>query len=377
MANAIAMAKLYEPLLQEAYKTGVISGIFEDSALVSTMRSALANEVYVPKMVMEGLGNYNRTNGYPTGDITIEWVPFVLQQDRGKKFAVDVVDDMESMKIAGAHAMGQFMTHQVIPEVDAYRFAKWAQGSKSANRAYATLSTGANLVSAIDAGIVKMDDAEVPSEGRILLLTPSMYSKLKAAVWDKRMYLSRDENINKDVVMFDNMRVVKVPANRFYSECTLGTTGYTNAGTALNFMIIHPSAVFAVTKHTALKTAEPDVDVDAMRFAYRLYHDAFVVPNHEDGIYVHSVNALTTVATPTITVDDDSTTSPDFTIATDTASASIYYTTDGTTPTSASTAYNGKVTLTTAGTYTVKAIAMKDGMNNSAVASKTVTVTES
>ena len=377
MSNAIALAELYEPLLQEAYSRELITSVIEGGQLVAPMRSALANEVYVPKMAIDGLGEYSKTNGYPTGDISVEWVPFQLHYDRGKRFALDVVDDMESMKVAGANAMGQFVRFGVVPEVDAIRFARWSTGSKVANRAYATLSSGANLVTAIDAGTVKLDEASVPSDGRILFLTPAMYSLLKSAVWEKRMYVDGKDDIGREVVRFDTMRVIKVPQNRFYSGCSVGSDGFTNTGAQLNFLIIHPTAVFAVTKHTAIKASDPDTTMDAMRFAYRLYHDAFIVPNHDDGIYVHSKTALTTVATPTITVDDDSTTSPDSTLATDTAGATIYYTTDGTTPTAESTLYESKVTLSTAGVYTVKAIGIKSGSNDSAVASKTVTVTES
>lgn len=293
MANAITFAKIYEPLLQEAYAKDALTNIFENSALVSTMQSALANEVYVPEMTLTGLGDYSRTNGYPQGDITINWVSFKLTQDRGRQFAVDVVDDMEAMKLAGANVMGQFIKFHVTPEVDAYRFAKWATGSDTTMRANGTLSTGTALVSAIDTATAKMTDASVPEDGRILCVTPAVYNLLKQAQDGRRVYTTTDTTIGRKITYFDDMRVLIVPEARFYSGVTLSATGYTNSGVKLNFMIIHPTAIFAVTKHTALKAKDPDADLDAYKFSYRLYHDAFVVPNHEKGIYVHSVSAIT------------------------------------------------------------------------------------
>src|SRR5206468_1929455 len=60
------------------------------------------------------------------------------------------------------------------------------------------------------------------------------------------------------------------------------------------------------------------------------------------------------------------------TLSTATSGASIYYTTDGSTPTTASSAYTGPVPLTT--TTTLKAMAAASGMANSSVTSATYTI---
>lgn len=82
------------------------------------------------------------------------------------------------------------------------------------------------------------------------------------------------------------------------------------------------------------------------------------------------------VETPVITPADPSTDQDALTvvIACETAGASVYYTTDGTEPTASSTKYEAPFTITlNGGKVTVKAIAVKDGMANSAVATKEYT----
>ena len=80
-----------------------------------------------------------------------------------------------------------------------------------------------------------------------------------------------------------------------------------------------------------------------------------------------------TVATPVFSVASgavDSGTSVTITCATD--GAKIYYTTDGTEPTAANTEYTDAISVTPP--MTLKAIAVKDGMNDSAVASASYTI---
>ena len=79
------------------------------------------------------------------------------------------------------------------------------------------------------------------------------------------------------------------------------------------------------------------------------------------------------VATPIFSIESgavDSGTS--VTITCGTEGAKIYYTTDGTEPAASSTEYTAAISVTAA--VTLKAIAVKDGMNNSAVASASYTI---
>ena len=79
------------------------------------------------------------------------------------------------------------------------------------------------------------------------------------------------------------------------------------------------------------------------------------------------------VATPIFSIESGAVNSgTEVTITCSTEGAKIYYTTDGTEPTAASTEYTAAISVKEA--VTLKAIAVKDGMNDSAVASVSYTI---
>lgn len=92
----------------------------------------------------------------------------------------------------------------------------------------------------------------------------------------------------------------------------------------------------------------------------------------------YTTASATQVATPQISATgvqkatDNFYNSATVTLSSTTDGASIYYTTNGDAPTTASTAYTAPFEITT--TSTVKAIAVKDGLDNSTVAEKAITI---
>lgn len=293
MPNAITLAQKYLPLLDEVYKRDALTSIL-DSANNKVQFNG-GNTVKVFKTSMEGLGTYGRNTGYVQGSVTAGWEDFTLTQDRGRKFMIDVMDDEETLGMAFGTLAGEFLRTQVTPEIDAYRFAKYAS-TTGVGTETADITDSTKVTTLIDTGRQVMADKEVPIEGNILFVSEKTYAQLKNNI--VRTTMNGENGINYNVETFDNMRVIRVPSGRFNTAITLndGSTGGTEGGfkptaggSAINFMIIHPSAIIQVAKHVAPKIISPEVNqtADAYMFMYRIYHDCFVEDNKVDGIYVH------------------------------------------------------------------------------------------
>ena len=92
--------------------------------------------VKIPKITMDGLGNYSRSTGFPTGAVTLSYETFKLQMDRGVTFNIDSMDVNETNFVANATtSMGEFQRTEVVPEIDAYRYSKIASLAIAASKA--------------------------------------------------------------------------------------------------------------------------------------------------------------------------------------------------------------------------------------------------
>lgn len=122
-----------------------------------------------------------------------------------------------------------------------------------------------------------------------------------------------------------------------------------------------------------IKNEGPKFDGASAPFYNSNYSSAFVIEEVEVEVEGGEVEKET-VATPVIAPASGTFTgSTEVTITCATDGATIYYSTDGTEP---GTEYTGTFTLSKAGTYTVKAIAVKDGCNDSEEATATIVVEE-
>lgn len=293
MANSIALVTKFVPILDAVYKKASVTSRLDTAN--SRVEFIGANTIKLFKIALDGLGTYSRNNGFVNGDITAAWETLTLEQDRGRSFMLDVMDNDETLGMTLGAMLSEFVRVYVAPEIDAYRFAKYAGTTGILAATPANISSSSDVISFIDQADADMANAEVPADGRILFVSEDVYKRLKGQI---TRYIRNDEgNINREIEMFDNMEVVRVPADRFNTAITLkdGSTsgqeagGYTVGGYPINFMIVHPSAVAQVVKHVAPRLFSPQENqkADAWKYDYRVYHDCFVLDNKVKGIYLH------------------------------------------------------------------------------------------
>ena len=296
MANSNSLVTKFLPVLDEVYKRESVTSILDTAN--SRVEFIGANIIKLFTIELDGLGNYNRNTGYVGGDITAAWEQYQLTQDRGRSFMLDVMDNDETLGMTLAGLLSEFLRVYVVPEIDAYRFAKYASTSGILTATAADIGSSSDVVGFIDEADKAMSNVEVPHDGRILFVSEDVYKRLKGQI--TRFIENGEGNVNRTVEMFDDMRVIRVPQNRFNTAITLydGTTSGQTAGGyivpastsyPINFMIVHPSAVAQVVKHVVprLFSPEQNLNADAWKYDYRIYHDAFVLNKHVKGIYLH------------------------------------------------------------------------------------------
>lgn len=283
MANAIALRKQYSTLLDEIYKLGSLTSVL-DGPNELVKEGANANEILVPKMSMQGLANYNKQTGYVAGDVTLEYETKKCTYDRGRMFTVDAMDNIESAGIAFGRLSGEFLRTKVIPELDTWRLASYAQVSGVTTEA-ANLTNGKEALAALRAARGKIENAEANLATCYLFINPTVYGMIE----------DLDTTASKKAIE-GFAGIVKVPQGRFYSKIDLtasGNGGYAKNASAkeLNFLIVDKQAAIQFQKHTVSKIITPDQnqDADAWKFGYRTVGIVECKDNKKDGIYVHTV----------------------------------------------------------------------------------------
>ena len=298
------------------------------------------------------MGDFSSDTGLSKKSFTFKRKTRELTQDKGDTIDLDVKHQKEAQIAGGIARVYNFYQIKVaIPFMDGYSFGKLSATGNNAV-AFGTL-TKSNIASALFSLFAKAKTKRVKTEECLLYIEASAnalldeealgHGVLTVGTWKGNG--NWDGDLQTTCTMVKGAKVVEVP------------DGYLGGA---KFVLVHPLAfdvipVLDIVEFYNRVPGKPGIS----QVDIREYFDAWTQPNGEDGIWV-GLEAPRTL---------------DFVKGTNKVTgfknvekgAEIYYTTDGSTPTSASTKWtSGDISVSA--NATIKAIQILDGQS-SAIAS--------
>lgn len=219
--------------------------------------------------------NWSRYGAIQGLDATTE--ELTLKKDRSFTFAIDKLDEDETAgQLAAASALARQQRQVIIPEVDTYTYGVMAAdaGTKPA----AVALTAENIYTEILKASTVLDNAEVPEDGRQLVVTPDVFQIMKHCK-DIVMEtdIGNDLRIRGVIANLDGANVIKVPAARLPKN--------------FGFMLAHPCATVAPTKLEDYKIHKDPPGISGSLVEGRICYDAFVLDNKVKAIYYQANTA--------------------------------------------------------------------------------------
>lgn len=289
MANQIAYADLFQKTLDKQMTAKLTSGWMEANA--GQVIYDGGKTVKIPTISMQGLGNYNRATGYVNGDVTLTYQTFEMTMDRGRSFSLDAMDVNESNFVANAsNVLGIFQSTQVVPEVDAYRYASLATRLIDTDNAFDRVTESYNpdptdIYVQLTEDIAKVRDKAGDIPLVITMATPVAATLAQSGDLTKMINVTDFQrgDITTKVKSIDGIPIVEVPSARMFSKYTFnadGVGGFTKHGTAktINWMItpLHGPIAVSKTDKPRIFTPEQNQSADAYKIDYRKYHDVWI-----------------------------------------------------------------------------------------------------
>lgn len=301
--NTLATATNFQKALDVLAVREAVTGWMEANA--GQVKYTGGAEVKIPKMSVQGLGDYDRDNGYLMGSATLEYETKKMTQDRGRKFQLDSMDvDETNFVTTASSVMGEFQRTKVIQEIDAYRLSKIATEAINANVAgmvqygYTPGAANTSALRKVKEGIAAIRD--LGYDGPLVVhATDSFILELELELANKISTVNfKKGGIITKVPAVDEVPIIPTPANRLVTAIKLndGKTsgqekgGFEKGATAkdINFEIMPLKTPVAISKQDKMRIFDPNTNqkADAWAMDYRRFHDLWILENKVNSIYV-------------------------------------------------------------------------------------------
>lgn len=289
--NTLEYAKIFQKELDQQIIEGATSGWMEDNA--GQVKYSGGNEVKIPTISTQGLGDYDRDNGFVRGAVTLSYETYKMTQDRGRSFNLDAMDVDESNFIANAgNVMGVFQDEHVMPEIDSYRYSKMFALVKAGG----TVTEGytpakATILEKLKADIQAIRNKIPRNLQLLIIMSPITAGILSDALENSRRIdigNFKQGEIDLTIKKFDGLPIIEVPSDRLktlYKKQDGKTTGQEAGGFVadtnakdINWIITPKKAPIAVSKTDLTRIFNPmeNQQANAWKVDYRKYHDIWI-----------------------------------------------------------------------------------------------------
>ncbi|MCI5579145.1 MAG: hypothetical protein MR364_06555, partial [Oscillospiraceae bacterium] len=241
-------------------------------------------------ITLNGLGTYNRTDGYTTNPITYTYETRVLTMDRGKRLRIDALDvDETGFGLAAANIAAEFQRVKVIPEIDSYRYSTLSKNA-AITKVYApdkktvlsTLLGQLGEVREVTGGEGELVIAMSRPVYDMIMLSSEVTHSLDCGNFSQG-------ELEFTVKTINGVSIIPVPSARMKTDYVFDKNdGFSPADSAkqINWIICPRTAPIAISKTDNLKIITPEQNqfADAWDIDYRKYHDIFIPDNKKAAI---------------------------------------------------------------------------------------------
>ena len=309
---ALNYATEYSRALAQAFPYVLNFGALYATPNNGRYRWVNAKTIEIPSISTTGRVNANRDSiATAQRNYDNSWETKTLQNQRKWSTLVHPMDiDQTNLVTTISNITQVFNEEQKFPEMDAYLISKlyadWTTSitATTGHDAYVgktadtTVITAANVLTVFDNLMLKMDNARVPANGRILYVTHEVKALIKQAQGIEREFSVENsvDRINRVVNRLDEVQVIGVPATLMKTLYNF-TSGWQVAANAaqINMFLVHPMAVITPVSYTFSRLDPPSAGSEGKYIYYEeSFEDAFILNKKADALQFNITPATTT-----------------------------------------------------------------------------------
>lgn len=294
MPEQINYAESYQGALQEQFINGLTSTRLWNSPSNGKIKWVGHKTVKLPRLNITA-GRQDRTRRTittPGVNYSNEWDTYELENERYWSTLVDPSDVDETDYVTSiANITATYNKFEKVPEMDKQMYSSLFARKVEIDGEEGILRqdlTEQNILATFDDLMTEMTESEVPLEGRVLYVTPTVRKVLKNADDMQRLINVQQNNgqINRNVHSLDDVELIEVPSSRFKTafDFTVGAKDIASAE-QIQMMLILPEVMCAPQKYSFVGLDAPTASTSGNYLYYeQAYDDVLLFKTRTKGL---------------------------------------------------------------------------------------------